>query len=187
MGEQTGDLKDLRETKFKEINTKLKRLSVLSIDELKDLYNELSESKEEYLKYMMKLGVKNDKACIIAKIVCVIIISLTSIWAIMEWVSLGTFLLGISLVSATCLHGYNEIKDIAKQTVLENYDDALTAINNNILVKEKQPNFELKSIFPNKKVAMQCLDIIYGEDAGKEILGEEKQLTLKRDLTKDNN
>ena len=100
---------------------------------------------------------------------------------------MGIFLFAVSLVSITCLDGYSKIKNITKQTALENYDDALTAINNNILVKEKQPNFDLKSIFPNKEVAMQCLDIIYGENAGKEILGEEKPLTLKRELTKDNN
>ena len=151
---------------------------------LKDLYNELSESKEEYLKYMTKLGVKNDELCAFARSVCVSIIGITSVLSIVEWVSLGLFLFGESLISLICLHGYLETKNIVTTSVLDKYDDNLTAINNYILVKEKQANLELKSIFPDKEAAMQCLDIIYGEDAGKEILGEDQPLTLKRDLTK---
>ena len=53
------------------------------------------------------------------------------------------------------------------------------------LKEDKELKFELKSIFPNKEVEMQVFNILYGKGNGKKILGEERPLTLKRELTKD--
>ena len=181
MKEQTGDLKDLKEKRFREINAELENLAFFSIEELKKLYNELSDSKDEYLKYMTKLGVRNDILCRSARFLFTTVVGIVGIIA----VSKGTLTLMLFnlLVCLVCLYSYDGIKNPIKLGVLNKYYFDLLSIDDQIFRKEKQAEIELKSTIPDKEVEKQSIDVAYRKDDINTPV-QEQPLTLKRDLTK---
>lgn len=204
MREMTGDLLDLREARFKEINASLKHLSDLSFDELKSLYNELCASKSTYLKYLTRLEIKQNKITKLVKLLIIGIGWIALFWLVSHdtpiWISLFGAALALS-AQADCLS-----KDVnpSKNQILNTFQNSLNEVNNLILEKEKdmdkalsldknrgevltekQYSYTLSSVFPTPEIEEMAMKVV--RDKNEQDLKEEQELTLKRNLTKENN
>ena len=211
MKEQTGDLQAIKEARFKEINAKLKHLPDLSINELKYLYNELHASKEDYIKYMAKLDIKEDKVSKISLFLVLILSVFLLGWMITQSAPLIVRLIELIFIFLIGVDCYREYVTKPRQKALDKYQNDVASINDLILKEEREedrvidvtltketqeqsvdldrknvikPKYEytLSSVFPTPEIEEIAMKVVRGEN--NEELEAEEQLTLKRELTK---